>query len=118
MLVVGRRLGGQGGFRNVLALVCYAAIPAVGALIFVVPIELGVFGISLFGVPPSPWELKPGLFLILSVINGGLLLWFAGLLVASLSVALGLPARKAAIAGGLMVCCLCALVVIPLILRS
>ena len=116
-LWLGRRMGGEGGFRNVLALFAYAAVPLLLALVFVLPVELGVFGVSLFGIPPSPWDLKPGIFLLLCIINGALLLWFLGLLVASLSVGLGLPAGKAAGVGAVIVGWLSALAFVPFLAR-
>jgi hypothetical protein len=115
-LWVGRRLGGDGSFRNVIALTSYASLPVVLSLVFVLPVEIGIFGLSLFGVPPSQWELKPVISLVLLVVQCGVLLWFAILLTVAVTVALTLPVRKALAISLLMSCCLCALVLFPLFL--
>ena len=112
-LWLGARMGGHGAFRNVVALITYAGVPIVFSVIFVLPIEIGIFGLSLFGVPPSPGELKPTLSLVLSGLNGGLLIWFGTLLTAGLSVALGLKVLKALVVALLLACFLGSMLFLP-----
>jgi len=112
-LWLGARLGGGGAFRNAVALTSYAGIPVVLSPLFVLPIEIGIFGLSLFGLPPSPWELKPAISFVLSGLNLGLLIWFGALLTAGLSVALGLKTRRALVVALLLACCLGSLLFLP-----
>jgi hypothetical protein len=77
----GRRMGGKGNFRNLLALMAYAMIPFILSLIFIIPVDIGVFGLSFFGSPPTPWELKPTIYGTLLFLHGGCILWSLWLLV-------------------------------------
>ena len=110
LVAAARMLGGTGGIRPVMAVIVYASAPALAILIAVAPIKLAIFGQYLFDHNPSPMVLAPGLYIVLTVLEGLGALWSLALMGVGLSVATGLrgirPVALAllagALAGGLM----------------
>lgn len=110
LVAMARLLGGAGGIRPVMAVIAYASVPVLAILIVVVPIKLAIFGQYLFDHNPSPMVLAPGLYLVLTGLEGLGALWSLALMAVGLSVATGLrgirPVALAlltgALAGGLM----------------
>lgn len=63
-------LGGIATMRNMLAALSYATMPMVLALVFLVPIELAIFGRDFFGVNPPPSIVKPTEYFTILVLKG------------------------------------------------
>jgi len=78
---IGRWMGGEGTYRNAFGVIAYCTLPLTISLFFVLPVELGVFGLSFFGTNPSAAILKPTIFLVLMIVQCGLLIWFLVLLI-------------------------------------
>ena len=78
---IARLMNARTRFREVKAVLAYALIPLMLAAVFLVPIELGLFGMSLFTGNPSPMVLKPGAYIVLIGMNGLAVLWTFVLLV-------------------------------------
>jgi hypothetical protein len=57
-----RRLGGTASMRNLRSVFAYSVVPIILALIFVFPIEFGVFGKYLFDQNPPPAVIDPILY--------------------------------------------------------
>ena len=72
---VAPKLGGGLKFRNGFAALAYATAPIVLTLVFVFPIELGVFGIYLFDNNPPPIVLNPVAFVVLIGIDAVAACW-------------------------------------------
>ncbi|MDH4069393.1 MAG: YIP1 family protein [Ignavibacteria bacterium] len=100
ILWLGRRLGGEATFRNTFAVMAYATVPLCLSLLFVLPVELGVFGHSLFGTMPPASALKPMIYTILVGIQGATVLWFIALSVIAASVVHDLRPWKGALLAG------------------
>jgi hypothetical protein len=62
-------------FRNFRAILSFASVPVIISVIFVYPVELGIFGLQLFAEEPSPWELQPVLYGLLLTIDGLFVIW-------------------------------------------
>ncbi len=54
-----RFMGGNATLRNLYATTAFALFPFVAALLFVVPLEIAVFGLDFFGTNPPPMVIKP-----------------------------------------------------------
>jgi len=117
-LWLGRKMGGGATFRNLLALTAYSTVPIALSLIFVLPVDVAVFGSSFFGASPTPWELKPMIYGILLTLHAGMMVWTFGLFVASSVVAHGLPRWKGTGIALLVALLLTAVVFSPLALRD
>ncbi len=57
--------GGNASQRNLFAAISYAIVPIVFSLVFIVPIEIAIFGIDFFGTNPPPMIIKPTEYLVL-----------------------------------------------------
>lgn len=73
--LVTRSLGGRGSIRDSYALIGYSSVPILFSLILVFPIELMTFGMYLFAGNPSPYVIKPTLFLVLAGLDLTLFIW-------------------------------------------
>jgi len=85
-----RLLGGRAGFRAITGVIAYASVPVLSILIAVVLIKLAIFGRYLFDHNPSPMVIAPGLYLVLTGLEGVAVLWSLGLLAVGMRVATGL----------------------------
>ena len=79
-VTVARLLGAKTAVRAVAAVIVYAGIPVLSILIAVFPIKLAIFGVYLFDHNPSPVVIAPGLFWVLTGLEGLGALWSLGLL--------------------------------------
>ena len=114
----GRRIGGQANFRNLLALTAYSMIPLILSLIFILPVDIAVFGLAFFGSPPTPRELKPMIYGVLLALHSGMFAWTLCLMVLSASVAHGVSHWKGTGLALLIALILCAVIFIPHLLRG
>jgi predicted nucleic acid-binding Zn ribbon protein len=62
-------------FRNVRAVLSYAALPIALSAIFVFPVQVGLFGIHLFGLHPSPMVTEPGVYSVMMSLDAVLAGW-------------------------------------------
>ncbi len=76
-----RLMKGNGRFRDAKAVLAYAMIPMMFVTVFILPLELGFFGMSFFTANPSPMILKPVAYIILIGLDGLSVLWSFFLLV-------------------------------------
>ncbi|MGD0339365.1 MAG: Yip1 family protein [Bacteroidota bacterium] len=76
-----RLMKGAGRFRDAKAVLAYAMVPLMLATIFILPLELGFFGIYFFTANPSPMILKPVAYIVLISLDGLSVLWSFILLV-------------------------------------
>jgi hypothetical protein len=79
--LLARVMKSRPGFREVKAILAYAMVPLMFASVFLVPLELGLFGLSFFTRNPSPMVLKPGSYIVLLGMNGLTIVWTYILLV-------------------------------------
>jgi len=94
-----RLLGGKATRRNTFAVVAYSTVPIVFSLVFVLPVEVGVFGLSFFDNNPSPLVLKPVEYVVLIGLDILAVVWSWILLVEGIVIANGFTRMKSAMAG-------------------
>ena len=99
VMVVARMLGGSPSLRNMIAVVAYAGMPVVLALVFVVPVEIAVFGRYFFDNNPPPLVISPVIYVVLIGLHGAAWFWSWLLLVEGTVVAGTLGRLKSALAG-------------------
>jgi hypothetical protein len=99
LLVLTKFLGGNATLRNLFAVVSYASVPLIFALIFVYPIKIAIFGQYFFDQNPSPMIINAALYLALLAFDVAAMLWTINLLVRGVSIAAGLPQNKSIIVG-------------------
>lgn len=116
ILWIGRKAGGEGTFRNTFAVVAYATLPLCLSLIFVLPVELGIFGSALFGTMPPPSVLKPTIYPVLIGIQGVTVVWFIVLSAMAVSVVHDLRKGKGALIAGGAVLLLAGSTFVPLLI--
>ena len=101
-----RMFGKRAAFRNLFAVVSYAAAPIILSLVAVFPLEVAVFGLDFFGQNPSPMVIKPLVYVTLLLLDGLAILWSWILLSIGVSAASSLGGLKS-----ILVTCLLLLVV-------
>lgn len=69
LLVITNALGGKASRRNLFAALAYATMPIVFSLMFIVPLEIAIFGIDFFGSNPPPMIVKPVEYSLLLVLK-------------------------------------------------
>ncbi len=94
-----RWLGGKATVRNTFAVVAYSTVPIVFSLVFILPVEIAVFGQSFFDNNPSPLVLKPVEYVILIGMDFMATVWSWVLLVEGIVVANGFTRVKSVLAG-------------------
>lgn len=52
-------LGGKASRKNLFAVLAYATMPMALSLVFIIPLEIAIFGIDFFGSNPPPMIIKP-----------------------------------------------------------
>jgi hypothetical protein len=87
-------IGGKGNLKNNIAVTSYAMVPLTFLLVFVVPVELALFGIDLFGDNPSPMMIRPGMYRLLLGFDSAGLFWSFLLLAEGMAVANSLSRWK------------------------
>jgi hypothetical protein len=108
--IIARLMNARTRFREAKAILAYALTPLVLAAMVLVPIELGLFGMSFFTGNPSPMVLKPVAYSVLIGMNVLTVLWTSILLVIGTRVLLA----KGRIAS--IILSLCTLAVIGLLI--
>ena len=73
--VIVRLFGGRKGIRNSFAVLAYSTTPMAISLVTILPIELLTFGMYMFTANPHPYTIKPEMYVVLLVMDGGLSLW-------------------------------------------
>ncbi len=94
-----RMLGGKATVRNTFAVMAYSTVPIVFSLVFILPIEVAVFGLSFFDNNPPPLVLKPVEYVVLIGLDILATIWSWFLLVEGIVVANGFTRLKSAMAG-------------------
>ena len=62
-------------FRNAFAVIAYTQVPLVISVILIFPLELMTFGLYFFTTNPSPYQLKPLPYILLSGMDGIFAFW-------------------------------------------
>ena len=93
-----RVLGRAVSVRNVAAVVAYAGMPLVLALMIIFPLEIAVFGMDFFGNNPPPMVINPLAYWALLGFDSMALLWSLILLYRGVSALTGFGQRKALMA--------------------
>ena len=101
---LGKLLGGHGSYRNVRAVVTYAAVPIVYSLVVVFPVEIALFGTYFFSNNPPPLVINPAAYIVLLGMDGAAVLWSLVLLVEATMVVNGFGRGKALIVTCAVVC--------------
>ncbi|MER3523116.1 MAG: hypothetical protein C4326_03390 [Ignavibacteria bacterium] len=86
--------GGHATLRNMYAVVSYATFPIASALVWIVPLELAVFGFAFFGTNPPPMIIKPAAYTTLIALKSVLAVYALYLLVEGAAAANGLSGRQ------------------------
>lgn len=86
---VTRLIGGTATLRNLFAATAYALFPFVVVLVFVVPVEIAIFGLDFFGANPPPMVIKPVEYTTLLVLKAVAALYALFLLVEATMAANG-----------------------------
>jgi hypothetical protein len=82
-------IGGTATLRNLFAATAYAFSPFVAALVFVVPVEIAIFGLDFFGANPPPMVIKPVEYTALLILKAVAALYALSLLVEATMAANG-----------------------------
>jgi hypothetical protein len=85
-VTLGRKIGGAARGWDTFAVLAYSTVPIAASLFFVFPIQVGIFGVYLFGTNPPPMLIHPAIYTILLLIDGCLMIWSLILLAFGLSV--------------------------------
>ncbi len=72
---IARLLRLQTRFKNVSAVIAYAAVPIIFSVVAVLPIEILTFGKYFFSSNPSPYVIKPISYALLLMLDGLCLVW-------------------------------------------
>jgi hypothetical protein len=102
LVVFTRFLRGKATVRNTFAVVAYSTVPIAFSLVFILPVEIAIFGLSFFDNNPSPLVLKPVEYVVLIVLDVAAALWSWALLVEGVVVANGFTRLKSVLAGVLV----------------
>ncbi len=97
--ILAKALGGEASLRNLFAAFGYGMIPLVFALVFLVPIEIAVFGSDFFGTNPPPMTIRPieySVLLTLKALSG---IWMIYLLVHGTMAANAFPRNRFLLVG-------------------
>ena len=89
-----RLVGGKGSVRSMFAVVSYASLLLVFALVFVLPIEVAIFGSYFFERNPPPLVINPAVYITLLGLDFLALIWSWLLLVEGSIVSNGFSRKK------------------------
>ena len=84
-----RSLGRRVAFRDTWAVVSYSSIPVVLSLVFILPLEIAIFGRDFFGTNPPPLVINPGVYSALMGFDGLAALWSVMLVYRGIAVVSG-----------------------------
>jgi len=78
-------------YRDISAVVSYAGFPIILSILFIFPVEVGIFGMYLFTNEPSPFSINPVVYSLLIGLDALLVIWslvilFIGLRIISGSI--------------------------------
>jgi hypothetical protein len=76
-----RMFGGHATRRNLWAALSYATMPMAFSLVFIVPLQLAIFGLVFFGTNPPPSFVRPTEYYLLLGLKGAAVLWTLFLMV-------------------------------------
>lgn len=62
-------------YRDVRAVISYAGFPVILSVLFIFPVEVGIFGMYLFTNEPSPFSINPVVWGIIAGLDGILIVW-------------------------------------------
>jgi hypothetical protein len=74
-IILARFLRTKMSFNNCYAVTAYALIPTVVSVILVLPLEIMTFGLYFFSKNPSPYLLKPTIYILLLILDGIFAVW-------------------------------------------
>jgi hypothetical protein len=83
--------------RNAYAVYAYAMVPLVMTVLLILPLEVVAFGRFLFTAQPTPYSLRPMMYLALTGLDLLCALWTLALLIAGTRVLLDIAWRRAAV---------------------
>jgi len=81
MRSITRVMGGRATRRNLFAAVAYATMPFALSLVFIIPLEIAIFGMDFFGTNPPPMLIRPVEYVLLLVLKAVAALYSLHLLV-------------------------------------
>ena len=90
-----RLLGGRSTLKNMFSVFAYSMVPVLFSLVFVLPVEVAIFGSYFFENNPSPLVISPVLYLALLGFDAIAGLWSLVLLVLGTRVVHGFSMPKA-----------------------
>jgi predicted nucleic acid-binding Zn ribbon protein len=93
--------------RDVRAVLSYATFPIIMSVMFIFPVEVGVFGMYLFTGTPSPFSINPLVYVLFLGLDGVLIIWslllvFIGIRTLSGSIATALFIKGIILLGALL----------------
>ncbi len=68
-------LKGTGKFKETYGVVGWSLVPIMLSVVFILPLELGILGLVLFSNNPSAYETKPVVTMVLTGMDGLMVLW-------------------------------------------
>lgn len=92
--IVSKRLGGNPNLRNLFAALAYGSVPLAFSLVFLIPIEIAVFGSDFFGTNPPPMTIRPIEYTVLLALKALSGLWMMFLLIHGTMAANAFHRRK------------------------
>lgn len=95
------------GYRDVRAVASYSGFPIILSVLFIFPVEVGLFGMNLFTGEPSPFSINPVVYSMVIGLDVVLILWsvivlLIGLKILSGRVSLAIAATAAVIVTALL----------------
>ncbi len=73
-------------FRDIRAVVSYSSFPIILSVLFIFPVEVGIFGMYLFTNEPSPFSLNPVVYSMVIGLDSVLIVWSIVLLIIGLKI--------------------------------
>ena len=89
-----RAMSGNATLRNVFSVIAYAAFPSAVVLVFIVPLEIAIFGSDFYGTNPPPMVIKPLEYTVLVALRGMAGLYATYLLIEGMMAATGFHRKK------------------------
>ena len=94
LVILIKLLNGKARFKNAFAVVAYSGVPIILSLVFVLPLEIAIFGVDFFGNNPPPMVLNPQVYVALLAFDILAILWAWFLLYSGIRVLSGFPKGK------------------------
>ncbi len=107
--VVSKGLGGNPSLKNLFAALAYGTVPLVFSLVFLVPIEIAVFGSDFFGTNPPPMTIRPIEYTVLLSLKALSGIWVIFLFIYGTMAANAFPKAKLFSVGLVFICLFVAL---------